>query len=73
MKKNIKYRYNTVLDRGLKIIVKEPDPLEEFFKVIDYRTISFHADTLSVYSLRNISTLLNAAIYNRLFPMTASN
>ena len=63
-------RYNEVLDRGLKIIIEKTAEFYQFPKTPDWKTISFHIDSLPAVSVENFSEVLDLLISGTLYSMT---
>ncbi|MCL2155080.1 MAG: hypothetical protein FWH53_05390 [Leptospirales bacterium] len=62
-------------NRGLVIVVEESGAPYPGYKEIDYRTISFHIDWLSLPGTTDsiLAAEIAAAIYDTLYPMVATN
>ena len=68
----VQNKYNTVLDRGLKIIVEKYDVQTENIRIIDNHTISFRASFLISRTIDDFSVYLDEFIRDFLHPMAAS-
>ena len=66
-----KARFDAVLGRGLVIVVEEGPPYNSY-KVVNYCTMSFHADYLSTATVANIGNGIYDAIYDHMHSMVAA-